>query len=252
MPERRPVIGVCSAMERAQWSVWDMPAALVPVSYLDQIREAGGVALLVPPDPAVVDDPGLVLDRLDGLMLVGGADVEATRYGADPHPLADAPIPLRDATEAALVREAMARGLPVLGICRGAQVINVACGGTLLQHLPDDVGTTEHRRAIGRFDGNEHEVEVEEGSRALAATGERVHRVASHHHQAIDRVGEGLRVTARAEGDGLPEAVEHEGDGWLLGVQWHPEADPASRVIAALVRAAREERVAGVADAPGG
>jgi putative glutamine amidotransferase len=239
MPEpSRPVIGVCSAMERAQWSVWDMPAALVPMSYLEQIQAAGGVAVLVPPDPALVDDPDLVLDRIDGLMLVGGVDVEAAVYGAEPHPLADAPIPLRDATETALVRAAIARGLPVLGICRGAQVINVACGGTLLQHLPDDLGTTEHRRAIGRFDGNEHDVEVEEGSRALEATGERVHRVASHHHQAIDAVGDGLRVTARAADDGLPEAVENDGDGWVLGVQWHPEADAHSRVIAALVRAA--------------
>ena len=137
----------------------------------------------------------------------------------------------------------MDRGMPVLGICRGAQVINVAGGGTLFQHLPEDVGREEHRRAVGRFDGNEHDVEVEPGTRAMEATGEPVHRVASHHHQAIDALGEGLRVTARAAGDGLPEAVESEGPGWVLGVQWHPEADPDSPVIAALVGAATATRV---------
>lgn len=229
-------------MEPARWSVWDMTAALVPMNYIDHVQRAGGVALLIPPDPALVDDPGRVLDRIDGLLLVGGADVGASSYGAAPHPLSDPPIPLRDAVETALVREATARGLPVLGICRGAQVINVAGGGTLLQHLPDDVGHEEHRRAVGRFDGNEHDVEVEPGTRAMEATGEAVHRVASHHHQAIDSLGPGLRVTARASGDGLPEAVESEGPGWVLGVQWHPEADPQSPVIAALVGAARDAR----------
>jgi putative glutamine amidotransferase len=229
-------------MEPARWSVWDMPAALVPMNYIDHVQRAGGVALLIPPDPALVDDPGRVLDRIDGLLLVGGADVGASSYGAAPHPLSEPPVPLRDAVETALVREATARGLPVLGICRGAQVINVAGGGTLLQHLPEDVGHEEHRRAVGRFDGNEHDVEVEPGTRAMEATGEAVHRVASHHHQAIDAVGPGLRVTARAAGDGLPEAVESEGPGWVLGVQWHPEADPRSPVIAALVGAARDAR----------
>jgi putative glutamine amidotransferase len=232
------VIGICSAMEPARWSVWDLPAALVPMSYVEQVQAAGGVVLLIPPDPALIDDPGRVLDRLDGLLLVGGVDVEAATYGAEPHPLADPPLPLRDAVETALVQAAAARRLPVLGICRGAQVINVAAGGTLRQHLPDDLGTDGHRRALGSFVGNEHDVEVEEGSRAIEATGEALHRVASHHHQAIDAIGEGLRVTARAVGDGLPEAVESNGPGWLLGVQWHPEADSGSRVIAALVAAA--------------
>ncbi|MGD9573004.1 MAG: gamma-glutamyl-gamma-aminobutyrate hydrolase family protein [Thermoleophilia bacterium] len=244
-------MGVCAAWERARWSVWDMPAALVPANYLDQVRAAGAVALLIPPDPRVVDDPGLVLDRLDGLMLVGGVDIGADAYGAEAHPLNDPPIPLRDDVEAALVRAAVARGLPVLGICRGAQVINVAAGGTLRQHLPDDLGTEEHRRAIGRFAGNEHDVDLEEGSLAHRAIGARTHRVASHHHQAIDAVGEGLRVSGRSA-DGVPEAVEGTGDGWLLGVQWHPEADPGSPVIAALVGAARNGRRRGADREEGG
>ncbi len=225
-------------MERARWSVWDLPAALVPMNYIEQVQTAGGIALLIPPDRALVEDPDRVLDRLDGLMLVGGVDIEAAAYGAEAHPSNDPPLQLRDAVEAALLSAAAARGLPVLGICRGAQVINVARGGTLRQHLPDDLGHEEHRRAIGRFAGNEHEVRVEEGSRAMEAAREAVHRVVSHHHQAIDVPGRGLRVSARAVGDDLPEAVESDGDGWVLGVQWHPEADPASGVIAAFVAAA--------------
>ena len=228
-------------MEPARWSVWDLPAALVPMNYIEHVQRAGGVALLIPPDPALVDDPGRVLDRVDGLLLVGGADLGADTYGAEPHHLSDEPIPLRDAVEIALVRAAEARRLPVLGICRGAQVINVAGGGTLRQHIPDELGHEEHRRAIGRFAGNEHDVHVEPGSRALAATGESPHRVASHHHQGIAALGGGLRVSARAPDD-LPEAIESIAGGWVLGVQWHPEADPESGVIGALVDEARRSR----------
>ena len=227
-------------MEPARWSVWEMPAVLVPMNYIEQVQRAGGAGLLVPPDAALLEHPGIVLDHLDGLMLVGGVDIAAAEYGAEAHPLADPPIPLRDAVEGTLVRAAVARGLPVLGICRGLQVINVVAGGTLRQHLPDDFGHEEHRRTIGRFAGNEHEVRVMDGSRARDAIGAPRHRVASHHHQAIDTVGDGLVVSARAVGDDLPEAIEGTGPGWLLGVQWHPEVDPDSRVIAALVREARE------------
>jgi len=229
-----------------------MPAALVAMNYVEHVQRAGGVAVLIPPDPVLVDDPGRVLDRLDGLLLVGGVDVGAAEYGMQPHPLAETPVPLRDAVESALVRRATARGLPVLGICRGAQVINVAAGGTLEQHLPDVVGTDEHRRRVGRFQGNEHDVRIEPGSRAMEAAGGSPHRVVSHHHQAVGEVGEGLRVTAWSAADGLPEAVEGDGGGWLLGVQWHPEADPGSGVIAALVGAARERRREGVDRGEGG
>lgn len=239
-------------MEPARWSVWDMPAALVPMNYIEHLQRAGAVAMMIPPDPALVDRPETVLDRLDGLLLVGGVDVDAACYGDEPHPESDPPIPLRDATELALVRAAVARGVPVLGICRGAQVINVAAGGTLSQHLPEELGTTEHRRAIGVFIGNEHEVEAEPGTRAFAAMGGPTGLVASHHHQAIDRVGDGLRVSARADGDGVAEAVEGTGPGWLLGVQWHPEADPDSGVIAALVDAARDGGGAGADREEGG
>jgi putative glutamine amidotransferase len=230
-----------------------MPAALVAMNYIEHVQRAGGVAVLIPPDPVLVEDPGRVLSRLDGLLLVGGVDVGATEYGEEPHPLAEAPVPLRDAVESALAREAMVRGLPVLGICRGAQVINVAAGGTLVQHLPDVLGNEEHRRRVGHFEGNEHDVDIEPGSRAMTAAGGSPHRVVSHHHQAVGEVGDGLRVTARATADGLPEAIEGDEDGgWLLGVQWHPEADPGSGVIAALVGAAREHRREGVGREEGG
>lgn len=228
-------------MEPARWSVWDLPAALVPMNYIEHVQRAGGLALLIPPDPALVQEPARVLDRVDGLLLAGGADLGADTYGAEPHHASDEPIPLRDAVEIALVRAAQARGMPVLGICRGAQVINVAGGGTLRQHIPDELGHEEHRRAIGRFAGNEHDVIVDPGSRALEATGESPHRVASHHHQGIAALGGGLRVTARAPDD-LPEAIESIRGGWVLGVQWHPEADPESGVIAALVNEARRSR----------
>lgn len=234
-----PAIGICAVLDRARWSVWDLPAALVPANYVEAVQRAGGLALLVPPDPALRDDPGIVLDRLDGLMLIGGPDVGAGRYGADPHALAEPEARLRDGVELALARGAVARGLPLLGICRGMQLINVAAGGTLRQHLPDELGDERHRRALGRFAGNEHPVDLDAGSRARAAAGESPHVVVSHHHQAVDAVGGGLRVSGRAQGDGVPEAIEAEGSGWALGVQWHPEADPDSAVIGALVEAAR-------------
>ena len=144
------------------------------------------------------------------------------RYGAEAHPLAEPEAMLRDGVEIALVRAALARGLPLLGICRGTQLINVAAGGTLRQHLPDELGDERHRRVLGSFPGNEHRVDLEEGSRALASAGESPHVVFSHHHQAVERLGEGLRVTGRAEEDEVTEAIEADGPGWALGVQWHP------------------------------
>jgi putative glutamine amidotransferase len=234
----RAVIGVCAALERARWSVWDQEAMLLPRAYLDAVQEAGGLALILPVDPAVMDDPGQLLARLDGLVLAGGADIDPHCYGEDPHPETVGTVPERDAFEIALVRGAIERDMPVLGICRGMQLINVARGGTLLQHLPERFGHEEHRRVPGSFDGADHDVTLSEGSLAARAAGELVHATKSHHHQGVDRVGEGLLVTGISAFDGHTEAIEMPAQTFVLGVQWHPEADPASPVVGALVAAA--------------
>jgi len=241
MPSR-PVIGVCTALERAQWSVWDQRAALLPTNYLDAIGRAGGMALLLAPDPALIDSPDEALDLIDGLMLVGGADLDPASYGAEVDPATVDPIPERDAFEIALVQRAVERGIPVLAICRGMQLLNVAFGGTLHQHLPERFGHHDHLKARGSFDGADHDVRLTPGSLAARAAGEELHGTKSHHHQGVDQVGEGLVVTGVATIDGLPEALELPGDQFVLGVQWHPEADERSRVIGGLVAAARAHR----------
>jgi putative glutamine amidotransferase len=232
-----PVLGVCAPLQRAQWGVWDLPAAVVAANYLEAAWAEGARTLVIPPDPALVDDPASVLSRIDGLILLGGADVAADRYGDVAHAESEAPEPIRDAVEIALVRAAIADDLPTLGICRGLQIINVALGGTLRQHLPDELASDVHRRQLGRFAGNEHDVRLVPGSLAADATGSQVHRVVSHHHQAVGTLADGLTATGFSE-DGIIEALERP-EGYLLGVQWHPEADPASTVIKSLVEAAR-------------
>src|SRR6478736_2842945 len=239
---RRPVIGLCTALERARWSVWDQQAYLLPRSYVDAIQLAGGLALMLPLDEALERDPDEVLDLLDGLILAGGADIDPAVYGAQPHPETKNTVPSRDAFEIALTRRALERDQPVLGICRGMQLINVAAGGTLLQHLPESHGHHEHRRRPGTFDGADHDVRLVDGSLAARAAGEVLHATKSHHHQAIDRLGEGLEVTGWAVLDDLPEAVEIPERRFALGVQWHPEADTTSRLIGALVHEAAAAR----------
>jgi putative glutamine amidotransferase len=179
-----------------------------------------------------------VLDLIDGLMLAGGADIDPASYGAERHPETVETVPERDAFEIALTRAAIARDLPVLGICRGMQLINVARGGTLLQHLPELYGHHEHRRVLGSFDGADHDVLLSDGSLAATAAGEVAHATKSHHHQGVERIGEGLLVTGLSTLDDLPEAIELPDRRFVLGVQWHPEADTHSAVVAALVRAA--------------
>ncbi|HYV16416.1 MAG TPA: gamma-glutamyl-gamma-aminobutyrate hydrolase family protein [Conexibacter sp.] len=245
--ERRPTIGICTALEQARWGVWDQQAALLPVNYLSAVRLAGGLALMLAPDPAVTAEPDEVLDLLDGLILAGGADIDPATYGAERHPRTVNPIPERDHFEIALTRRAIEREIPVLGICRGMQLLNVARGGTLHQHLPELFGHGDHLRAIGSFDGADHDVRLVPGSLAARAAGEELHATKSHHHQGVDRVGEGLVVTGVATLDELPEALELPDHEFVLGVQWHPEADERSRVIGALVEAARTHRAAGAA-----
>ncbi|UUY03125.1 gamma-glutamyl-gamma-aminobutyrate hydrolase family protein [Svornostia abyssi] len=237
---RPPVIGIPTPQVRARWGPWDDEALVLPAGYVRAVHAAGGISLaLAPGQPAGAAE---LLDLVDGLLLVGGTDVDPDAYDAAPHPETDAPDRDRDGFEFDLARAALARDLPLLAVCRGMQVLNVACGGTLVQHLPEQVGHEDHRRTRGSFADADHDVRLAPGSLAARVAGEETHAIKSQHHQAIDTVGDGLVVTGWAVGDDLPEAVERPANRFTLGVQWHPEEDPDSPVIAALVAAARDSR----------
>lgn len=208
---------------------------LLSRSYVEAVQHAGALVLMLPPDRLLLEDPSEALDLIDGLVLAGGADIDPPSYGEDPHPETTDTVPERDRFEIALVRAAIERDLPVLGICRGMQLINVAYGGTLLQHLPERFGHHEHLRVPGTFDGADHDVDLIDGSLAARAAGETHHATKSHHHQGVDRLGEGLQITGYSAMDGLPEAIEMPERRFVLGVQWHPEADQTSQVVGALV-----------------
>ena len=234
---RRPTIGVCAAIEQARWGPWDQDAMLVPRSYLDVLGAAGALSLLLPPDPASTDSPGPLVDAIDALLLIGGADIHPDSYGGDPHPEIVRTRPERDRFELALAREAVERDLPLLGICRGMQLLNVARGGTLVQHLPDELGDDRHEPAPGKF--AEHGVRLEPGSLAARAAGAELLTVKTHHHQGVAELGDGLMATGWSQEDELIEAIELPERKFALGVLWHPEeGDPA--VIAALVGAATD------------
>ncbi len=233
-----PAIGICAAIERVSWGVWDgYEVTLAPRSYVSAVQRAGGLGIVLPPDEAVAEDPDLLLDRVDALILAGGADLDPASYGAEPHPETGETWPERDRFELALARGALERDMPLLGICRGMQLLNVALGGTLDQHLPEVAGDDVHRTVAGTF--GKHRVRLAPGSLACAAAGSEGFVVWSHHHQGVDRVGEGLTVSGWSAGDDLVEAIELPGKRFAFGVVWHPEEDKDSRVIAALVEAAR-------------
>jgi putative glutamine amidotransferase len=242
------VIGICTALEQARWGVWDQRAVLLPLAYVEAVQRAGGLVVMLPPDPALAEEPQQALELIDGLILAGGADIDPASYGQQAHAQTVDTVPARDEFEIALTRAAIECDLPVLGVCRGMQLINVACGGTLLQHLPEHYGHEEHRRVVGSFDGAEHDVTLVEGSLAARAAGELHHSTRSHHHQGVDRLGEGLLVSGHSTLDDLAEAIEWAGGPsdhrFVLGVQWHPEADVESSVVGALVEAAAGARLA--------
>ena len=232
------MIGLCAALERAQWSVWDQHVILLPRNYIDAVQQAGGFALMLAPDRRLIEDPDEALQLIDGLVLAGGADIDPGSYGERAHAETLGTVPERDRFEIALSAAAIERDLPVLGICRGMQLVNVARGGTLLQHLPDQFGHHEHRRVVGSFDGADHDVQLLPGTLAQRGAGEARHATKSHHHQGVDRLGDGLVVSGISALDGLPEAIELPERQFVLGVQWHPEADALSPVLGALVQAA--------------
>lgn len=237
MGESAPVIGISAAVERARWTVWDQMAALVPLDYPEAVARSGGIPVLLVPDDRATAEPDLVLDRIDGLIVAGGSDIDPSTYGAPRDPQTGETNLGRDMFEIALARRAIERDMPLLGVCRGMQVLNIALGGTLVQHLPDRFGHEGHRPNPGSFAGSEHDVTLTGGSLAARAAGGSSHSTLQHHHQGVDEIGEGLEVTGVSAGDGLPEAIELPGGRFVLGVQWHPEADPQSPVIGALVRA---------------
>jgi putative glutamine amidotransferase len=233
----RPVIGLCTAVEDARWGVWEERAALLPYSYARSVQRAGGIALMLPPDPSAVDHPDLLLDRIDGLVLAGGSDIDPSSYGGEPHPKIGTTWPERDAFEMALARAALDRDMPFLGVCRGMQLMNVALGGGIEQHIPERLGHEHHRHTPGTF--ADHHVRIEPGSLAERVIGDTHEAVKSHHHQGIDRIGDGLVVTGWSEEDDVIEAIEIPERRFALGVLWHPEEDEASQVLTALVAEAR-------------
>jgi putative glutamine amidotransferase len=232
-----PVIGVCAARERARWSYWDRPAHLVSDSYVRSVQGAGGAAVLLPVDERAAER---FAGMIDALLLIGGADVDPRTYGVEPESGTEVTYPERDRFEVAMVNLALERDLPVLGICRGMQILNVARGGTLVQDLSGPDGKNIHRRRVGTFEDAENHIALEDDSLVARAAGEGVHVAHCHHHQAIGELGEGLVVTGRAVEDGLAEAIEAVDDRWVLGVQWHPEARDKSAILAAFVATAAE------------
>ncbi|MGP3533291.1 gamma-glutamyl-gamma-aminobutyrate hydrolase family protein [Microbacterium sp. RD1] len=243
---RTPVIGLTTYLEQATQGVWEVRAAFLPQQYFDAVTASGGAAVLLPPQPRADEAAAAVLDGLDGLILTGGIDVQPELYGAERHALTDPPRPDRDAWELALLRGARARGIPLFGICRGLQLINVAFGGTLHQHLPEALGTERYRLGGGVF--AENVVTVADGTRLAGLVGAGELRVHSYHHQGVDELGDGLRVTARSD-DGLVQGFELPDDDYLVAVQWHPEQDSADRrlflgLVAAAARFAQSRDVA--------
>lgn len=231
----RPVIGITTYVTAARWSNWELEAALVPADYVRAVERAGGRALLVPPSHDGVEE---TLESLDGLIFSGGSDLDPELYGQEAHAETSDVVRNRDTAELALLEAALERDMPVLAICRGSQVLNVARGGDLVQHLPDVVGDEKHKHTPGTF--ADHDVSVEDGSRLASVLGERA-PVKSHHHQGFGKVGEGLRVVAHAE-DGTIEAVEDPTRRFVLGVLWHPEAGEDARLFEELVREAEQYR----------
>jgi putative glutamine amidotransferase len=235
---RKPVIGITTYLTPARFGVWEEEAVLVPVAYVRAVERAGGRALLVPPS---TDAVGETLDALDGLLFSGGSDLDPELYGQDLHAETNDVVPARDRAELTLMQAALERDMPVLAVCRGSQVLNVALGGDLVQHLPDIVGDETHKHTPGVF--ADHDVEVLPGTRVRGVLGDRA-PVKSHHHQGYGRLGKGLREAAKAE-DGTIEALEDPSRRFALGVLWHPEAGEDFALFEALVEEAsryREER----------
>lgn len=234
----QPVIGLTTYLEQAKSGVWDVQAAFLPKVYFDAVNKAGGIAVLIPPQAVNAEIANTILDGLDGLIICGGKDVDPARYGQTPHPLTDEPRPDRDNLEDQLLTAAIERELPFLGICRGAQMLNVIRGGDLIQHLPEVVGDDRYQKGQGNF--SHIPVNVKEDSLLANVLNNDSPVGAMYHHQAIGEVGEGLSIVATTE-DGVIEALQLDDVPFGLAVQWHPEQTPEDiGLFQGLVEAARE------------
>jgi putative glutamine amidotransferase len=231
----RPIIGITSYAETARWGVWESPAALIPLVYVRAVERAGGRALLVPPSEDALEE---TLDALDGLLFSGGSDIDPDLYGAEAHPATNGIRPERDRAELALLEAALDRDMPMLAVCRGSQVLNVARGGNLVQHLPEVVGDDKHKHTPGVF--ADHDVDLKPGTVVHRVLGDRA-PVKSHHHQGYGQLGAGLRPAAHAE-DGTIEAIEDPTRRFAVGVLWHPEEGEDFALFEALVEEARRYR----------
>ena len=230
----RPVIGITTYLTQARFADWEVESALVPATYVRAIQRAGGRPVLVPPDDAVDE----TLEAVDGLLFSGGSDLDPETYGQEPHPQTNGIVRERDEAELALLSAALERDMPVLAVCRGSQVLNVALGGDLHQHLPELVGHENHKLVPTVF--GDHDVELVQETRLGQLLGERA-PVKSHHHQGFARLGRGLVEAAHAE-DGTIEALEDPSKRFALGVLWHPEAGEDGKLFEALVAHARDYR----------
>jgi gamma-glutamyl-gamma-aminobutyrate hydrolase PuuD len=232
--ESRPVVGITTYLVPAAWGAWNMEAALVPADYVRAVSSAGGAPLLVPPGSSLPETLAVV----DALVFTGGSDLDPSLYAAEAHPETGGVVRERDDFELELMRAALERDVPMLAICRGSQVLNVALGGDLEQHVPDRVGTELHREVPGVF--SEHDVAVVAGTQLSSILGDR-HDVKSHHQQGFGALGSGLREAARAP-DGTLEALEAPSRRFTLGVLWHPEAGEDRALFEALVAEAAAYR----------
>jgi putative glutamine amidotransferase len=233
MSSGKPVVGVTSFVERARWGHWSSLASLTPLAYVQAVARAGGRAVQLPPDDDGVEE---TLDRLDGLVVTGGIDLDPALYGGDEHPAMAGVRPEQDQAELALLGGALERDLPMLAICRGAQLLNVLRGGDIVQHIADGHGSAS-LHGDGAGSSSDHAVRVQERSGLAEALGTRV-VVVSEHHQALGRIGDDLDEVAWAD-DGTVEAVEDQRKAFAVGVLWHPERDDSRELFEAFVDAAR-------------